>query len=106
MTSRMAKAGWAGQAPGRLAVAGQVGKRRGGASCRSGDRGTDASGLTVFQMENGVGPITEVVQVGEIDHERRRRPEDFHREVQRVPQDGRAVRARRWRDWSGVPRPT
>jgi hypothetical protein len=47
-----------------------------------------------------------VVQVGEIDHERRRRPEDFHREVQRVPQDGRAVRARRWRDWSGVPRPT
>ncbi len=31
---------------------------------------TDTGGLTAFQQENGVGPLTEVVQVGEIDHEK------------------------------------
>jgi cytochrome c len=31
--------------------------------------GTDASGLTEFQLKNGIGPMTEVVVLGAPDHE-------------------------------------
>ena len=74
MTSRMANAGWAGAALLLLALVGCGGAKSGNAEAAppadQAAGGTDASGLTAFQMENGVGPITEVVQVGEIDHEK------------------------------------
>ena len=74
MMSRMAKAAWAGAALLILAVTGCGGAKSGNADAAppadQASAGTDANGLTAFQMENGVGPITEVVQVGEIDHEK------------------------------------
>ena len=73
MTSRMAKAGCVGAALLLMALVGCGGAKSGNteaASAADQAGGTDASGLTAFQMENGVGPITDVVQVGEIDHEK------------------------------------
>ncbi|HEU5154468.1 MAG TPA: cytochrome c [Gemmatimonadales bacterium] len=73
MTSRMAKAGWAGAALLILAVVGCGGAKSGNAEAEPpADQaaGTDANGLTAFQMENGVGPVTEVVNVGTIDKEK------------------------------------
>jgi len=69
----MAKAGCVGAALLLMALVGCGGAKSGNteaASAADQAGGTDASGLTAFQMENGVGPITDVVQVGEIDHDK------------------------------------
>ena len=41
----------------------------GGAAPAATAAGTDASGLTEFQLKNGIGPMTEVVVLGAPDHE-------------------------------------
>jgi len=41
----------------------------GGAAAPATAAGTDASGLTEFQLKNGIGPMTEVVVLGAPDHE-------------------------------------
>jgi mono/diheme cytochrome c family protein len=74
MTSRMTKAAWAGAALLILTVVGCGGAKSGNAEAAppadQAAAGTDANGLTAFQMENGVGPLTEAVNVGKIDHEK------------------------------------
>jgi len=69
----MAKAGWAGTAL-LLAVVGCGGSKSGNAEAApAADQAaaaTDPDGLTAFQMENGIGPMTEVVNVGKIDEEK------------------------------------
>ncbi|HSE66219.1 MAG TPA: cytochrome c [Gemmatimonadales bacterium] len=74
MTSRMAKAGWAGAALLILPLIGCGGAKSGNAEAAppaDQDAATsDGNGLTAFQMENGIGPITEVVKVGTIDEEK------------------------------------
>src|SRR5262245_28851252 len=73
MTTRIAKAAWAGAALFILFVVGCGGKSGNAEAAPPADQaagGTDANGLTAFQMENGIGPITEVVSVGKIDEEK------------------------------------